>query len=221
MKRTHVWALAAVLAAGFVVPATASAQVADRIRQERRRDIERDRRYDDRYDDRYNDRYDRNDRYDQRGKVGKAKGRGGPAFCRNGHGHPVHGPRWCVAKGFGLGGRYGYDDRRYDRRYDDYRYDRVRDVVIIRAPSERGRRYYDDYHRFDRRELNDLLGDRFYTRLSSHSRSLGYDDPLTGEWFDDDDGRVITVFAGNRPIADLIDRDRDGRAEDVRFVRIR
>ena len=210
MKRTHVWALMAALAAGFMVPATTSAQVADRIRQERRRDIERDRRYDDRY----------YDRYDQRGRAGKAKGRGGPVFCRNGHGHPVHGPRWCVAKGFGLGGRYGYDSRIYNRRYDDYRYDRVREeVVIIRVPSERGRRYYDDYHRFDRRGLNELLGDRFFARLTSHSRSLGYDDRLSGEWFDDVDGRVITVFAGDRPIADLIDRDRDGRAEDVRFLR--
>lgn len=28
-----------------------------------------------------------------------------PAFCRTGEGHPVFGPRWCVDKGFGLGGR--------------------------------------------------------------------------------------------------------------------
>jgi hypothetical protein len=126
-----------------------------------------------------------------------------------------------VAKGFGLGGRYGYDARDYGRRYDDYRYDRVREVVIIHVPSGRGRRYYDDYHRFDRRGLNDLLGDHFFARLTSHSRSLGYDDHLSGEWFDDGDGRIITVFAGDRPIADLIDRDRDGRAEDVRFMRSR
>jgi hypothetical protein len=215
MKRTHVWALIAVLAGGVLAPVTASAQVADRIRQERRRDIERDRRYDERYD-----RYDRYDR-DQRGKAGKAKGRGGPAFCRNGHGHPVHGPRWCVAKGFGLGGRYGYDSRYYNRRYDDYRYDRMREDVIFRIPVGRGGRYYDDYHRFDRRGLNELVGDRFYAHLTRHSRSLGYNAPLSGEWFDGDDGRIVTVFSGNRPVADLIDRDRDGRAEDVRMVRIR
>ena len=42
----------------------------------------------------------------------------GPAFCRSGEGHPVHGRSWCVEKGFGLGeGRY---DDRYDRRDDRY-----------------------------------------------------------------------------------------------------
>lgn len=28
-----------------------------------------------------------------------------PKFCRTGAGHPVHGRRWCVEKGFGLGDR--------------------------------------------------------------------------------------------------------------------
>lgn len=30
---------------------------------------------------------------------------GAPAFCRSGAGHPVHGRRWCLDKGFGLGDR--------------------------------------------------------------------------------------------------------------------
>lgn len=29
----------------------------------------------------------------------------GPKFCRTGAGHPVFGRRWCLKKGFGLGGR--------------------------------------------------------------------------------------------------------------------
>lgn len=29
----------------------------------------------------------------------------GPAFCRSGAGHPVHGREWCLEKGFGLGDR--------------------------------------------------------------------------------------------------------------------
>ncbi len=29
----------------------------------------------------------------------------GPAFCRSGSGHPVHGRAWCLEKGFGLGQR--------------------------------------------------------------------------------------------------------------------
>lgn len=32
------------------------------------------------------------------------RGRGnGPPFCRSGAGHPVHGRRWCLEKGWGLG----------------------------------------------------------------------------------------------------------------------
>lgn len=29
----------------------------------------------------------------------------GPPFCRSGAGHPVHGRRWCLEKGWGLGDR--------------------------------------------------------------------------------------------------------------------
>lgn len=29
----------------------------------------------------------------------------GPPFCRSGVGHPVHGPAWCLEKGWGLGAR--------------------------------------------------------------------------------------------------------------------
>jgi hypothetical protein len=38
----------------------------------------------------------------------------GPAFCKSGAGHPVHGPAWCLEKGWGLGGRQivFLDDRR-------------------------------------------------------------------------------------------------------------
>lgn len=43
---------------------------------------------------------DRDRRWERRAR---ARGRG-PAFCRSGAGHPVHGRRWCLQKGFGLGG---------------------------------------------------------------------------------------------------------------------
>lgn len=50
---------------------------------------------------------------------GNQGGDRGPAFCRSGQGHPVHGRRWCIEKGFGLGPYR--DSRRYeDRRDDDY-----------------------------------------------------------------------------------------------------
>jgi hypothetical protein len=48
---------------------------------------------------------------------GKAKGNG-PAFCRNGQGHPVHGWQWCEDKGWSRsGGRVRRDTSdRVDRR---------------------------------------------------------------------------------------------------------
>lgn len=213
MRRWHVLGLAAALAV-FVVPQDSSAQVADRMRRERieRERIERERRERDARDDRYDRRYDRDDRY-ERGRSGKASG--GPAFCRSGRGHPVHGRRWCADKGFGLGGRG------WDRRYDDDRWDRVRWGTVIlrddRRDARRDDRYGDSRH--DGGWLRDVVGDIVFGRLTSHSRSLGWNEPLAGEWFDDDRARVLTVFSGSRPFAELIDADRDGRAEDVRVIR--
>jgi hypothetical protein len=49
-------------------------------------------------------------------------GNNGPAFCRSGQGHPVHGWAWCEARGWERSrGRVWRDDRRTDRtaRRDD------------------------------------------------------------------------------------------------------
>ena len=212
MRAVHVGSLLAVLAAGMALPADASGQVAERIRREQREmereRIERERWERERRRDRNDDRYDRRDDRYERGRTGYA--RGGPAFCRSGAGHPVHGRRWCVRKGFGLG--RGWADRRYD-----YRWERARwgDVVIRDSRRERGQRDVgDDW-------LRDVLGDVIYGRVQTHHRSLGWSGPLAGDWFDDDDGRVLTILSGARPLAELVDRDRDGRVEDVRIVRIR
>jgi hypothetical protein len=216
MRALHVVALAALMAAGAALPSEASAQIAERIRREQR-EIERERRERERWErerrGRYDDRYDRrDDRYD-RGRPGVA--RGGPAFCRSGAGHPVHGRRWCIRKGFGLGDR----DRR-DRRYDD-RWERARwGDVVIRAPRDRRDR---DWDRRDVGDdwLRDVLGDVIYGRVQNHNRSLGWSGPLSGDWFDADDGRVLTIFSSGRALAELVDRNGDGRVEDVRLARIR
>lgn len=53
----------------------------------------------------------------------------GPAFCRSGAGHPVHGRVWCLDKGFGLGNRgdvfFEDDDRVIFWGSDD-------EVVVVR-----------------------------------------------------------------------------------------
>lgn len=212
MRRLHVLGLTAALAV-FAFPDSSSAQIAERIRREQ---IERERA------ERYNDRYDRYDR----GRPSRA--RGGPPFCRSGRGHPVHGRRWCVDKGFGLGG-WSYYDRRYGYDWDRVRWSDVR----FRDRDDRGGRYdrrdrdrdrdrngWDD-RRHDGGWLESVIGDVVFGRLTNHSRSLGWNEPLSGEWFDDDRARVLTVFSGERPLAELIDADRDGRADDVRLIRRR
>jgi hypothetical protein len=53
-----------------------------------------------------------------RGNQGKG---GGPPFCQNGRGHPVHGWEWCARKGYDTRGnvdRGRNEDRRRDDRID-------------------------------------------------------------------------------------------------------
>lgn len=199
MRRLQLAGLVALVAV-FAVPREGSAQIAERIRRER---MEHERL------ERHRDRYDRHDR---------DRARRGPPFCRNGRGHPVHGRRWCVEKGFGMSGR----GRGHALR--DYRWERVRwvDVVILdgRYDSRRYERRDDRYGRDDG-WLRNVIGDAVYGRLVGHSRSLGWSEPLRGEWFFEDRLRVLSVHAGDRPVAELIDLDGDGRVEEVRLIRRR
>lgn len=157
----------------------------------------------DRRDDRYErDRYERRDtRYDSRVR-GKQNG---PKFCQNGQGHPVHGRAWCREKGYDLGRGYVRDRDRWDRVSWE-------DVIFQR----RDRRYDS---RFGSNVLRDLLGGRVYGRLDDHRRSYGYADGLVGNWGRSGAGDVLNVFAGGIPIAQLIDANRDGRAETVLLIR--
>ena|SRR5688572_24794102 len=63
-----------------------------------------------------------------------AKGNGnGPAFCRSGEGHPVHGRQWCRDKGWDVSGTSIFDlGRARDR-------DRDRDERERRDRDERAR----------------------------------------------------------------------------------
>ena len=115
--------------------------------------------------DRRDSRLDRRGRFDPRYRAGRR----GPAFCRSGAGHPVWGRRWCLEKGFGLGGGYyGYD--RYDRFGRFGRYDRFGRYGYRRARIGRslpeiifGRRYLDPGYRYrrailGRAGLGEILG---------------------------------------------------------------
>lgn len=159
------------------------------------RDDDRDRRYDDR--DR---RYDRNER-DRRWDRDTDRGGKGPKFCRNGQGHPVHGREWCRQKGFGT-------DARWERaRWED---------VIFGRPSRR-----DSRGDLDRGTLGGILGDIVFGRLDSRRQQLGVRDPLRGRWSYVDGGRILEVAAGGLPIAQLHDRNGDGRVDLVLLNRLR
>jgi hypothetical protein len=119
----------------------------------------------------------------------------GPSFCRSGAGHPVWGRQWCIDKGFGLGSlnglRWGIA-----RNIDDIEFRRVDSSILTRAV------------------LLDVLGDVVFDRLGLHAITLGATDPLAGVWLGEATGpRVLRITAGETPIAEIVDANRDNRAE--------
>lgn len=121
---------------------------------------------------------------------------GAPAFCRSGAGHPVWGRQWCVDKGFGLGME------------NDIRWGRATNVgdLVLRQPRSTGD--------LRRDVLAQVLGDVVYNRLAAHAITLGLTDPLTGRWMGETTGpRVLLVSAGDHPVAEVVDRNRDSRAD--------
>jgi hypothetical protein len=146
--------------------------------------------------DRRNDRdWDRDSDWDsdRRGK-NKNKNGNGPKFCRNGEGHPVYGMAWCRQKGYDTG--YGVFSR-VD--WGDVVMRRQRDVAR-RGDLGRG-------------TLEDILGRTVLGRFERQRSRLGFSQPLYGRWVDSDAGAVLRLLSGSQPIAQLIDRNRDGRAD--------
>ena len=196
MLRVTLLALGASLAIGAATANDAAAQTArDRAEAARRGEpvrrgdvVVRDGRDNDRrWDDRDTDRDS-----DRRYSKGK---KNGPKFCQNGQGHPVHGREWCRQKGYDTG--YGV-------------YDRVDwDDVYMR----RGR--YDTRRELGRGVLEEILGRTVYGRFERQRSRLGYNQPLYGRWVDSNTGSVLRLLSGSQPIAQIIDRNRDGRADVV------
>ena len=157
--------------------------------------------YDERYDDDYDDRYDR----------GRGEARGGPPFCRNGQGHPVHGRRWCRDKGFGDGDR-ARDRERYPRRDDRWGERGGWGDVILDGPRRTDRRQ----RTVDEGGLIDVLGDVVFRRLERERRRVGGTERLEGRWLRlENGGRVLQVRSGRTPVAELTDVDGDLRADVV------
>lgn len=163
------------------------------------RDDGRYERTDGRYE-RYDPRYE--ERYETRGR--NAKKGNGPPFCRNGQGHPVHGWDWCVRKGW-AGDRYD----RYERNDRRRSWDQAGwGDVIMRGPQPSRDRY------MDQPSIADILGDVVFGRLVEQGRRSGYRGALDGRWVPAGDrGSIMQLRMGGRPLAELADVDRDGRAD--------
>lgn len=150
-------------------------------------------------------------RYEDRVR-GKAKKGKGPAFCRSGAGHPVHGRSWCLEKGWGLG-HAGYDDRRYQDRYGrDVSWG---DIIFGRTP-----RRADERVTLPSRMLEDLLGRSTFARFDAYRQDLGLRGALSGRWLDDRSGRqALRLRADDVPVAVLYDENRDGRVDVIQLLR--
>lgn len=121
---------------------------------------------------------------------------GAPSFCRSGAGHPVWGRQWCVDKGFGLGDDQGVHWGRAVGFQD----------VIFRGQSTADP--------LPRNVLLDVLGSVVFNRLATQAIALGYSEPLVGRWLGEPGGaRVLLLSSGDRPVAEIVDANRDGRAE--------
>lgn len=121
---------------------------------------------------------------------------GAPSFCRTGAGHPNWGRQWCIDKGFGLGESRGL------------RWGRTTDVgdLVLRRNTDTGS--------LARAVLVDVLGDVVLNRLGLHAITMGYSEPLSGVWIGEPTGpRVLRISSGSYPIAEIVDTNRDDRAD--------
>ena len=211
MLKVSMLALGASLMIGAAMPGDAAAQLSGREKSEaakrggvivpqtdRRDDRRDDRCYDDRYDGKRDKKKDRdrdNDRWsncDDDRRDEHYRGGNGPKFCQNGQGHPVHGRAWCRQKGWDNASlrNTGWGD------------------VILRRP-----RY--EQSSLGSSVLEQILGRTVYNRFDGQRSRLGLDSNMTGQWRNTSNGTVLDLYASGIQVAQLIDRNRDGRADVV------
>lgn len=136
------------------------------------------------------------------GRPSDAMRRRAPAFCRNGAGHPVHGRRWCVDKGYGAGRVAAYG-LRWERQ--DWR------GVVFAGVGYRSRATH-----IEGRALYHVVGRATWARLERARRRLRGRHALTGRWLRPRPGvLVLQVRSGPVAIAELTDLNGDRRIDVV------
>ncbi len=128
---------------------------------------------------------------------------GGPPFCQNGQGHPVHGWGWCVSKGWAPAHHGPTFLRGWEMlSWDDARFRHRRPVR------------YDQW--LGEGDLVSIIGDVVLRRVAGEGRARGHTEPARARWVQQGlDGFALEVRAGNTPIAYLHDSTRDGRVDRV------
>lgn len=94
---------------------------------------------------------------------------GGPPFCQNGQGHPVHGWDWCVSKGFAP----AWQGPAFLRGWEGIRWDDAR--FRHRQPVR-----YDQW--LGQGDLVSIVGEVLLGRLMGESRVRGQTQPVRARW---------------------------------------
>ena len=132
----------------------------------------------------------------------RAVRRDAPPFCRNRTGHPVHGWRWCVEKGF-----VRPEARHAWRPYRPSR------VVVVR---KRPRSVVSPRVVIGADVILDVLGAEVYANVEAWGRRSGYRGKPVGRWVPHHTrGWVLQVSQDGFPLAELIDENGDRRIDQV------
>ena len=137
-------------------------------------------------------------------------GCGNTQYCRDNDGRVVRDVNWCRQTG-----RQIYSDNSVynNGTYNNGSNSTIGTIsdIILRRP-----RYNEQNMNYN--VLQQVLGSGVLNRIDQARYQLGYNGPLTGRWYDVSGGSEVDLFANGLQIAQILDRNRDGRADVFRWT---
>ena len=116
-----------------------------------------------------------------------------PIFCQNGSGHPAFGRDWCWERGYRLG--------------SEWRRERIRNATIKRTSRATP---------IERAQLVEMLGPDLIEQIEDSRTELQLEGQLSASWVESPTGGlVLRIQAGDQPIAEVADRNRDGKIDSI------